>query len=163
MAYGDFEDLPRRTAANYYMIKQLIFLKILNMKDIKEVQLQWFISFLIKRLQMVLLKMKSFKVKAQIKNYAKTIIRKFGKRKLYSSSLDNILSADLAGIQLRRKFSKEIYFLLSVIDIYKKQAWVVNINKVLQLLILFKKYQMSQALNQIMFAQIKAVNFIIDQ
>ena len=92
------------------------------MMDIKEVQLQWFISFLIKRLQMVLLKMKSFKVKTQLNNYAKTIIRKFERRKVYSSFLDNILSTDLAGIQLRSKFDKEIYFLLCVIDIYKKQA-----------------------------------------
>ena len=37
IAYGDFEDLPRRAAVKCYMMKQLILLKIQNMMDIKEV------------------------------------------------------------------------------------------------------------------------------
>ena len=43
MAYGDFKDIARRTG-----IKHLILLKILNMMDIKEGLLLWFISFLMK-------------------------------------------------------------------------------------------------------------------
>ena len=37
------------------MIKHLLFLKILNMMDIKEVYHQWFINFLIKRLLIVII------------------------------------------------------------------------------------------------------------
>ena len=36
MVYGDFKDLPRRTASNkYYIIKHLILLKTQNMMGIK--------------------------------------------------------------------------------------------------------------------------------
>ena len=58
MAYGDFKDLARRTAANKVLrdlILHLILLKIQNMIDIKEDWLLWFINFLIKRLQVVVL------------------------------------------------------------------------------------------------------------
>ena len=37
MAYGDFKDFPRRTTADYYVIKHLVLLKIQNMMDIKAV------------------------------------------------------------------------------------------------------------------------------
>ena len=52
-------------------------------------------------------------------------IRKFNKRKAYSSFIDNIWGADLADMQLISKFNKEFRFLLCVIDIYSKYAWVI--------------------------------------
>ena len=55
----------------------------------------------------------------------KPIIRKFGKRKVYSTFRDNIWVADLADMQLLRKYNKGIRFLLCVIDIFSKYAWVV--------------------------------------
>ena len=55
----------------------------------------------------------------------KTIIRKFEKRKVQSSYIDNIWGAGLATIQLISKFSKGICFLLCVIDIISKHAFVV--------------------------------------
>ena len=55
----------------------------------------------------------------------KPIIRKFKKRKVHSPSIDNIWGADLAGMQLISKFNKGIRFLLCVIDIYSKYAWVI--------------------------------------
>ena len=55
----------------------------------------------------------------------KPIIRKFKKRKVYSSFRDNIWGFDLAGMQLLSKFNKGFRFLLSVIDIFSKYAWVV--------------------------------------
>ena len=51
--------LDKQLMIKYYVIKHLILLKILDMIDIKEVYLHWFISFLIKRVRVVLLKMKS--------------------------------------------------------------------------------------------------------
>ena len=42
----------------YCMIKHLIFLKVLNMVDIKEVFLQWFINFLVEILLVEKLKMR---------------------------------------------------------------------------------------------------------
>ena len=55
----------------------------------------------------------------------KPIIRKFEKRKVYSSFRDNIWSADLANMQLLSKFIKTFRFLLCIIDIYNKYAWVI--------------------------------------
>ena len=55
----------------------------------------------------------------------KSIIRKFKKRKVYSAFKDNIWGADLADMQLLSKYNKGIRFLLCVIDIFSKYAWVV--------------------------------------
>ena len=55
----------------------------------------------------------------------KPIIRKFKKTKVYSAFKDNIWSADLADMKLLSKCNKGIRFLLCVIDIFSKYAWVV--------------------------------------
>ena len=55
----------------------------------------------------------------------KPIIRKFKKRKVYSSFRDNIWGVDLADMQLLSKFNKGFRFLLCVLDIFSKYAWVV--------------------------------------
>ena len=55
----------------------------------------------------------------------KPIIRKFKKRKVYSAFKDNIWGADLADMQLISKFNIGFRFLLCVIDIFSKYAWVV--------------------------------------
>ena len=55
----------------------------------------------------------------------KTIIRKLEKRKVHAAFKDNIWGADLADMQLLNKYNKGIRFLLCVIDIFSKYAWVV--------------------------------------
>ena len=55
----------------------------------------------------------------------KPIIRKFKKRKVYSGFEDNISGADLANMQLISKFNKGFRFLLCVIGIFSKYAWVI--------------------------------------
>ena len=55
----------------------------------------------------------------------KPTIRKFNKRKVYSSFKDNIWGADLVDIQLLSKFNKRIKYLLCVIDLFSKNAFVV--------------------------------------
>ena len=59
------------------------------------------------------------------KELHKPIIRKFQKRKVYSVFRDNIWGADLVDMQLISKFNKGFRFLLCVIDIFSKYAWVV--------------------------------------
>ena len=59
----------------------------------------------------------------------KPIIRKFKKRKVHSSFLGNIWGANLADMQLISKFDKEICFLLCLVDIFSKYAWVVSFLK----------------------------------
>ena len=55
----------------------------------------------------------------------KRIIRKFIKRKVHSSFRDNIWGVDLANIQLLSKFNEGFRFLLCVIGIFSKYAWVI--------------------------------------
>ena len=57
----------------------------------------------------------------------KRIINKFKKRKVYSGFRDNIWGADLADMQLISKFNKGFRFLLCVIDIFSKYAWVISL------------------------------------
>ena len=59
------------------------------------------------------------------KEVHKPIIRKFNKRTVYSRFKDNIWGADLADTQLTSKFNKRFRFLVCVIDIFSKYAWVV--------------------------------------
>ena len=54
----------------------------------------------------------------------KPIIRKFEKRRVYSTFKGNIWGVDLADMQLLSKYNKGIRFLLCVIDIFSKYAWV---------------------------------------
>ena len=55
----------------------------------------------------------------------KLIIKKFEKRKVYAAFKDNIWGVDLADMQLLSRYNKGIRFLLRVIDIFSKYAWVV--------------------------------------
>ena len=59
------------------------------------------------------------------KEFHKAIIRKSNKRKVHSPFIDNIWGADLADMKLIIKCNKELRFLLCVIDIYSKHAWVI--------------------------------------
>ena len=55
----------------------------------------------------------------------KRIIIKFNKRKVHSPFIENIWGANLADMQLISKFNKGFRFLLCIIDIYSKYAWVI--------------------------------------
>ena len=55
----------------------------------------------------------------------KPIIRKFKRRKVYSTFRDNIWGVNLADMQLLSKFNKGFIFLLCVIGIFSKYTWVI--------------------------------------
>ena len=55
----------------------------------------------------------------------KPVIKKFKKRKSGSPFIDNMWGADLADMQLMSKLNKRILFLLCLIDICTKYAWVI--------------------------------------
>ena len=63
------------------------------------------------------------------KELHKSIIRNFKEIKVYSGFKDNIWGADLADIQLISKVNKGFRFLLCVIDVFSKYAWVVERQK----------------------------------
>ena len=53
-------------------------------------------------------------------NFINQLLKKFEKRKVYSSFRDYIWGVDLADMQLLSKFNKGFRFLLCVIDIFSK-------------------------------------------
>ena len=55
----------------------------------------------------------------------KPIIKKFEKRKVYSQFKDNIWGVDLADMQSLSRKNKGIKYLLCVIDLYRKYAFVI--------------------------------------
>ena len=55
----------------------------------------------------------------------KQIIKKFRRRKVYSSFRDNIWDVDLADMQSLSKYNKGIKYLLRTIDLFSKYVWVV--------------------------------------
>ena len=57
----------------------------------------------------------------------KLIIIKIKKRTVYSRFKDNIWGAELVDMQLISKFNKRFRYLLWVIDIFSKYAWVVSL------------------------------------
>ena len=57
----------------------------------------------------------------------KPIIRKFKKRKVYSSFRDNIWGVDLADMQSLSKYNKGNKYLLCAIDLFSKYVWTISI------------------------------------
>ena len=55
----------------------------------------------------------------------KPIIIKFNKRKVNSPFIDSIWGGDLAEMELINRFNEGFRFLLCIIDIYSKYAWVI--------------------------------------
>ena len=126
MTYGDFKDLARRTAPD----------KVLRDKAFNIAKNPRYDGYQRGFASMVC---KSFdkeskgsgvnievKLSEQLaKQLHKPIITKFKKRAVYSGSKDRILGDDLADMQLISKFNKRFRFLLCLIDIFSKYAWVV--------------------------------------
>ena len=111
MAYGDFKDLARRTASDK-VLRDKTFNTAKNPKydGYQIIQFLFFLNFLIKNPQVVVL-----------------IVKKFKRRRVYSSFKDNIKGVDLADMQLIIKHNKGIRFLLCVIDLFIKYAWDVSL------------------------------------
>ena len=95
------------------------------MMNIKEILLQWSKNFLIKKTAGTGIKNENMSDRRTKEELYKPIIRKFKKGKVQSPFIDNIWAADLANMQLISKFNKKFRFLLFVIDIYIKYAWLI--------------------------------------
>ena len=111
MAYGDFKDLTRRTAFDK-ILRDKAFNTANNPKYHKNENISD-------------QRPSNLATRQLAEELHKPIIRKFNKRKVQSLFIDNIWCADLADMQLISKFSKEFRFLLCVIEIYSKYAWVI--------------------------------------
>ena len=90
----------------------------------------------------------------------KPIIRKFKKRKVYSSFRDNIWGVDLADMQSLSKYNKGNKCLLCAIDLFSKYLVVpIKDKKWTSIVDAFKRIISKR--NQIKYGLIKVVNFII--
>ena len=125
MAYGDFRDLTKRTAAD-----KVLRNKAFNIaKDPKYDGYQRGLASMVYKFFNKKSSGSGIKSMQQNEQLAeelhKPIIRKSKKRKVYSSFKDNIWGDDLADMQLISKFNKGFRFLLCVIDIFSKYAWII--------------------------------------
>ena len=92
----------------------------------------------------------------------KPIIKKLKKKNVYSRFKDNIWGDYLA--DLINKFNKRFRFLLCVIDIFGKYAWVAPLKdkKGITITNAFQKILKESNRNQTKYGLIKAVNFAIN-
>ena len=121
MAYGDFKDLTRKTASDKTLCDKAFNIA----KNLKYEGYQRGLASMVYRCFDKKTASGAVKNEELAEELHKPIIRKFEKRKGYSSSIDNIWNAALAGMQLISKFNKGIRFLLCVIDIFSKYAQVI--------------------------------------
>ena len=133
MAYGDFKDLKRRTAAdNVLRDKAFNIAKNPTYDGYQRGLAAMIYKFFDKKTKGsgVTLANKSIPQNEQLaEELHKPIIRKFKKGEVYSAFKDNIWAADLADMQLISKLNKGFRFLLCVIDIYSKYAWSVPLKR----------------------------------
>ena len=126
MAYGDFKDLKRRTASD-----KILRDKAFNIaKNPKYDGYQRGLASMVYKFFDKKSKGSGVNIPLEFneqlaKELHKPIIIESKKRNVYSGFKDDIWGADLADMQLISKFNKRFSFLLSVIDIFSKCAWVV--------------------------------------
>ena len=140
---------------------------------INTVLLQWFIYVLIYKSADAIVSGCAIKSEImsseQLARITIPITRKFEKQKVYSSFKDNIWGFGLGDVQLISKYDKEIRFLLCVIDIHSKSAWVVlsKYKKGIATADAFEKVlnqcNVKMGANQRQYAKRKELNFAIDQ
>ena len=125
MAYGDFKDLARRTASDKVLRDKAFNIAKSPKYDGHKRGLACMVyNFFDKKSGVSGFNITSESNEELAKELHKSIIRKFKKRTVYSGFKDNIWGADLADMQLIRKFNKGFRFLLSFIDIFSKYAWI---------------------------------------
>ena len=128
MAYGDFKDLKKRTQSDK-ILKNKAFEIASNPKY--DGYQRGLVSMVYKLLVYNKISKGSGVKNEIIENQQlanelhQPIIRKFRKRKAYSSFKGNIWCVDLADMQLISKYNKGIRYLLCAIDLFSKYAFVV--------------------------------------
>ena len=132
MAYGDFKDLATRTASDKVSRDKALNIAKSpkhdgNQRDLNSMVYKYFDKKFSCSGIAVLQNERPSDLAIQLlaEELHKPIIKKSKRRKVYSSFKGSIWGADLADMQLKSKFNKRIRFLLCVIDLFSKYAWVV--------------------------------------
>ena len=126
MVYGDFKDLKRRTQSDKVLRNKAFEIANSPKYDGYQGGLASIVYIFFDK------KSKGSGIKNEIKENQqlanelhKPIVRKFKRRKVYSSFKDNIWGCDLADMQLISKYNKGIRYLLCAIDLFSKYVFVV--------------------------------------
>ena len=153
---------------NGYVINLLILLKIQNMVVINTVLLQWFIYVLIYKSADAIVSGCAIKSElCQANNQQGLPYQLLGNLK--NKKYTHLWGFGLGDVQLISKYDKEIRFLLCVIDIHSKSAWVVlsKYKKGIATADAFEKVlnqcNVKMGANQRQYAKRKELNFAIDQ
>ena len=121
MASRNFKDLPRSTAA-----VNVLWDKAFNIdKNPKYEAYQRRLASAFWLDWVVLPIIITHTKKNQLTNYTSPLLENLKNEKKYSTFINNTWDADLADMQLLSKFNEGIHFLLCVIVIHSKYAWVV--------------------------------------
>ena len=126
MVYGKYKDLEKRTQSDK-VLKDKAF-AIANNSKYDEYQrglTSMVYKFFDKKSKGTGIKNEITENQQLANERHKPIIRKFKKRKVYSSFKDNSWGVDLADMQLINKYNKGIRYLLCAIDFFSKYAFVV--------------------------------------
>ena len=126
MAYNKYKDLGKRTQSDKFL-KNKAF-KIAS--DPRYNKYERGLASMVykcfdKKSRGISFKLSSLENQQLANELQKPIIKKFTRRKVYSSFKDNIWGVDLADMQLISKYNQGIKYLLCVIDSFSKYAWVV--------------------------------------
>ena len=164
MAHGDFKDLKRRTFS-----EKVLRDKAFNIaKNPKYDGYQRGLASMVYKFFNK--KSKGSGVNIEVKHNEqlakelhRPIIRNVNKRAVYSGFKDHIWGANFTDTQLISQFNKGFRFLLCLLIVLVNMhgLFLREIEKVLVLLILFKKYQMIQIENQTKYGLTKEANFTI--
>ena len=138
MAYGDFKDLNRRTFSGKVLRDESFNIAENPQYDGHQRGIVFWVSNKFFDKKPVSLSDKSAsgcgiandKIKQNLqlaKKLHKPITRNFKKRTVYSGFKNNIWDADLADMQPLSKYRKGMKYLLCVIDLFNKYAWVIPI------------------------------------
>ena len=126
MAYGDFKDLARRTASDKVLKDEAFnFAKNPQYNGYQRSLASMVYKFFDKKSASGNGVTTLANNEQLAKELQKPIIKNFKKGTVYSAFNDNIWGADLADMQPISKLNKGFRFLLCVIDIFSKYAWVV--------------------------------------
>ena len=142
IAYGDFKALARRTSSDKVLRHQTFNIaKNPKYDGYQRVLASMVYKFFDKKWKGGAVNIKVEHNEQSAEELQKPIIRNFQERTVCSRSKDYIWDADLADMQLISKFIKGFKFLLCVIDIFSKYAWVVPLkdNKGVGIVDVFQK------------------------
>ena len=128
MAYNKFKDLEKRTQSDI-VLKNKALKTASNPKynGYERRLARWFINFLTRNQKELVLKMKLKKINNCLMSFINQLLGNLKDERSMYHHLMALGGVDLADMQLISKYIKGIRYLLCVIDLISKYAWVVPV------------------------------------